>query len=354
MLPYAVSPRCPPPPSAARLDDKNAWALILAAGEGSRLKTLTMTPSGAHVPKQFCSLLHGPSLVQEALNRARTVVSGERVCAIVADQHRPWWTKLRAYLPNTNVIVQPENRGTAIGILLAVTHIAERDRDARVVLLPSDHYVQDESTLSASLHCAIGHLRAQPDEIVLLGLAPDEPDPELGYIVPGARTRHGMFEVLLFVEKPTFAHARKLIENGALLNAFIVAATAQAALSLLAKRFPEIVTAMRDAVQRDMHRPQNPIATAELYASLPNLDFSRHVLGNDREANLRVLPVPHCGWSDLGTSKRLAETVRQVRSGPCLRESSPGTSSSISLAARLDGLQSLTTLGGTPGRHAGP
>jgi mannose-1-phosphate guanylyltransferase len=36
----------------------NTWAIVLAAGEGSRLHSLTTTESGIAIPKQFCSL-HG-------------------------------------------------------------------------------------------------------------------------------------------------------------------------------------------------------------------------------------------------------------------------------------------------------
>ncbi len=322
-------------------EGESAWALVLAAGEGSRLKALTMMPSGVHVPKQFCSLLSGPSLVHEALHRAQFIAPRERVYTIVAAQHRCWWERLPGQLSASNVIVQPENRGTANGILLGLTHIAERDRNARIVLLPADHHVREEPTLAASLRCAVEHLRLRPNEILLLGIAPDEPDPELGYIVPGDRARLGTFEVSQFVEKPTTPRARELIENGALWNAFIVAATAQSLLDLLAIRYPEIVTAMRDVVRRDLHRPDNPIATAELYECLPSLDFSRHVLGNGREARLRVLPVPPCGWSDLGTSTRLAETLRQVRGDRRPRETVLGMSTPLSLAARLEGSPQL-------------
>ena len=45
----------------------NIWALVLAAGEGRRLQRLTTTRSGLAIPKQFCSLDRGPSLMQEAL-----------------------------------------------------------------------------------------------------------------------------------------------------------------------------------------------------------------------------------------------------------------------------------------------
>jgi mannose-1-phosphate guanylyltransferase len=315
--------------------DDDAWALVLAAGEGSRLRALTMTPAGAHVPKQFCSLLGGASLMDEALERAESVAPRGRVCAIVAAQHRRWWERLPERLPASNVIVQPENRGTANGILLALTRISERDRNARVVLLPSDHHVEDEPTLAGSLRCAGEHLRLRPDEILLLGIQPGEADPELGYIVPGRRFPQGTLGIAEFVEKPTAPIARQLIEKGALWNSFILAATAGALLRLLRQRFPEIVDAMRDVVRRDRHRPDNPIATARLYAHLPSLDFSRDVLSTEREPTLRVLAVPECGWSDLGNPTRIAATLRQARSTQHLGRSAFGRSAQISLAARL-------------------
>jgi mannose-1-phosphate guanylyltransferase len=317
-------------------DDKNAWALVLAAGEGSRLKALTMTPAGAHVPKQFCSLLGGPSLMHEALNRAESVAPPGRVCTIVAAQHRRWWERLPERLPESNVIVQPENRGTANGILLALMRISARDRNARVVLLPSDHHVENELRLADSLRCAAEHLRLRPNEILLLGIEAGEPDPELGYIVPGDRSRDGTFEIVKFVEKPTAPIARQLIESGALWNSFIVAGTVHALLHLLRRRFPDIVDAMRDVVQRDQRRPNNPIATAGLYACLPSLDFSRDVLSNERGPSLRVLAVPQCGWSDLGNLTRIAATLRRARSAQLPGGPASGRSAQISLAARLE------------------
>lgn len=143
---------------------KNVWALVLAAGEGHRLRSLTKTESGFHVPKQFCSLHGGPSLFQEALCRAQSITAPERVCTIVASQHGCWWHGALLSLPTSNVIVQPRNCGTANGILLPLLHVLERNPDARSVLLPADDYVQDESTLTQSLRAAVARLASWPGE----------------------------------------------------------------------------------------------------------------------------------------------------------------------------------------------
>jgi len=161
------------------------WAVVLAAGEGTRLAALTRDAAGNAVPKQFCSLNGGRALVQEAVERARRVVALDRTCAIVAQQHSQHWRKALRCLPAENIIVQPQNRGTANGVLLCVLSILERDPLARIMFLPADHFVLDESALERSLRELLANLHHNPDGLTLIGIEPDDPDPELGYIVPG-------------------------------------------------------------------------------------------------------------------------------------------------------------------------
>jgi mannose-1-phosphate guanylyltransferase len=286
-------------------DDSGTWALVLAAGEGTRLRSLTTAASGSTIPKQYCSLYNGPSLLQEAVLRAGAIAAVRRTCAIVAEQHRQWWETSLAPLPPGNVITQPANRGTAIGILLPLLHIVERDPGARLVVLPSDHHVRREPVLAAALRRAVGQLDWRFDETLLLGLAPEEADPELGYIVPNGSDGRGALCVGQFVEKPDMAQARRLIARGALWNGFILASTAQALLEMFRRRMPDTVAAMRAALRTDPRRRPQGAAIRELYDRLPATDFSGAILSGE-EANLRVLPVPPCGWSDLGTPMRVA------------------------------------------------
>lgn len=288
-----------------------AWALVLAAGEGSRLRSLTSS-GGTTVPKQFCSLHSGPSLLYEALCRARAVASNLSTCAVVAEHHRRWWQPALWSLPANNVLVQPQNRGTAHGILLPLLYIAARDPSARLVILPSDHHVNDESVLARSLRLAIAQLRRRFQETILLGLEPEESDPELGYILPGIADDDGAFEVRQFVEKPSELQARELIAHGGLWNSFIIASSVQALLALFRRRVPQTVRALRAALCADAAaQMREGSALAALYERLPTLDFSRDIL-QGQEAWLRVLPVPHCGWTDLGTPRRVVEALRRL------------------------------------------
>ena len=290
------------------MDCGRAWAIVLAAGEGTRLHTLTTTTAGISIPKQFCSLRGGPSLLHEALGRAERICGRERICTVVAQEHRRWWEPALAWLPRQNVIVQPRNRGTGIGILLPLLHILGRDPDAQVALLPSDHHVRDEGALGCSLERAVRQLAENPAGAILLGVEPEDVDPGLGYIVPGADDGFGSRTVARFVEKPPAVAARTLIAEGALWNAFIVAARAQSLLDLFVRRYPAVVAKLRMAVARDAATPAEPRAARQLYESLPAIDFSRDI-AQGAESALRVLTVPACGWSDLGTPARVAQTL---------------------------------------------
>ncbi len=289
-------------------DGANTWALVLAAGDGTRLRSLTTGPTGTMVPKQFCSLYEGPSLLHEALGRAQAVADNTHTCVVVAEQHRRWWEVSLRSLPAANVIVQPQNRGTANGILLPMLHIVQREPDAQIVLLPSDHHVRQEEILSSSLRKAVEQLRWRFDETVLLGLQPEEADPELGYIVAGRSDGRGARRVEQFVEKPPCTKASELIQHGALWNAFIMVSSAQSLLAMFRRSIPEVVEKMRAAIQRDSYAGGTGTAIAELYAGLPTIDFSRDILPG-QESYLRVLPVPRCGWSDLGTPQRVADAL---------------------------------------------
>lgn len=290
-------------------DNGKTWAIVLAGGAGTRLRLLTANREGVLVPKQYCSLDSGPSLLQEALKRAFAIVPRRRTSVVVAEQHAQWWGRLARELPPGSIAVQPEDRGTATGLVLALVRILERDPNARVVVLPSDHHVVDEPVLTRSLAFSIGALLYRRAEIVLLGVAPDDADPELGYIVPDGPATCGLLTVEEFVEKPSRARAARLIKEGALWNTFIVVANGRELLELLRARDSTAVADLRRCAL-DGHRDIVVTSTLrEIYRGLPVLDFSRDV-AQQNPAAFSAVRVPACGWTDLGTVDRVRKLLR--------------------------------------------
>lgn len=295
-----------------RTTELHDWALVLAGGQGRRMAHLTVTETGMSVPKQFCSVGRGSSLVHVALRRAGTVAPPERVLASVTAAHESWWRNLGDCMPPANLVVQPEQRGTAIGILHPLLEILRRDPDASVAILPSDHYFGDEAAIAEGLRTAMKLTRKFPDAVLLLGFEPEELDADLGYILPAGLQHENPCAVSRFVEKPVPAAMRALVAQGALCNSFILAANARALLELFERRCPDVVTRLRAFVGASLDPAERRNELAKLFHDLPSVDFSKEVLavGNGQ---LRVLRLPSCGWSDLGTPVRLHRLLQRHR-----------------------------------------
>jgi mannose-1-phosphate guanylyltransferase len=230
---------------------------------------------------------------------------------VVAVQHRWWWESPLAALPKENIFVQPENRGTAHGLLLALLRLEARDPRAIVLMLPSDHHIQQETLFARSLR-RLAELAARTDDAVfLLGADPDRTDTELGYIVPAERKRNRPMQVQSFIEKPDFARARALLRAGALWNMFIIAGSVRALLELYDLSLGSSVALLRTTISRKKPPVVDNDLLAAIYRRLPTLDFSRHVL-EPQAARLQVLGVPPCGWNDLRTPKRVVDTLTNV------------------------------------------
>ncbi len=305
------------------------WIVVLAGGSGTRLWRLTRRDDGVAVPKQFCSLAGGRSLLRETVERALQLAPRERIVAVVAQEHAVWWREQLADLPAENVLVQASNRGTAVALLLAAATILLRDPRARLLVMPSDHFVRSPRVLLATMLRALHRTAVDRQRLLLLGIEPEGPDTEYGWIVPG-EVQQGIAAVIRFVEKPPLAEAQALLQQGAVWHSFLVATDAACLWQLGAERAP----AATAAVTAWAALPKGErLAGFVAPAGLPSFDFARDLLPS-AEARLGMLRVPPCGWTDLGTEQRLAECVaslREIAAAPPSAQSA----AAIDLAAAL-------------------
>jgi mannose-1-phosphate guanylyltransferase len=303
------------------------WIVVLAAGDGRRLESLTRDADGRAVPKQYCSLRGGHSLLHATLDRARRLAPPERIVTVVAQDHRRWWERELAQSPGENLVVQPRNRGTAAGVLLPLRTILARDPEAVIGVLPSDHFVADEQVFCTALVQALGAAGDESGRLVLLGVEAERPDADLGWIVPGTASPHPS-TVVAFVEKPPREQALRLMRQGALWNSFAFAVRALELDALLRSSLPEL------ALRFDQVRPESATAAelVKLYEALPVVDFSRSVLAGPA-AELRVVAVPRCGWMDLGTPARIARCLADFAAVTAVTD---GVEAAVNLAAALE------------------
>lgn len=274
--------------------------VILAGGDGQRLWTLTTDADGNPVPKQFCSLGGSETLLERTLLRASPLAPPERTYVCVVEKHRKYWEPLLGHLPEKNVIVQPSNRGTAIGVLLPLLQVYRDDPESVVALMPSDHHFGDEQIFVDAL---AGMLRAADSEeqnTVLLGVGAEAPNADYGWIVPGRAHEDGTCAVERFVEKPPQQQALDLWQQEALWSTLVVGARAHAMLRLFYRSTSNELRMFARLLQQNPK--QRPLE--ELFKMATAADFSRDVLTPSPDV-LRVMPAPPCGWTDLGTPERV-------------------------------------------------
>jgi mannose-1-phosphate guanylyltransferase len=290
------------------------WAVVLAGGEGVRLRPLVRRVCGDERPKQFCPLLGTRTLLRETLDRVQLLVPPERTVVVTLQSHARYLAAEFEKRPGPQILDQPENRGTAAGILFAAQWIEARDPTATVVCFPSDHFIQDEAAFMRYVAEVAGFVEREPRWLVLLGAQPSEPEMEYGWIEPGERvgwTGEGaIYRIRRFREKPSKEVAGALFADGCLWNTFVFAGRAAALLSAGRECAPTLydrLARLRAFAGSEHER----WAIRHAYALAPTVNFSRSILEACSQP-LAVAKMPGITWCDLGSPERVVKMVSRL------------------------------------------
>jgi len=291
---------------------QSRWGIVLAAGEGNRVRDFLAALCGGRGIKQFCTVLGRRSLLEMTLDRVQQLIPRERILIIVDKRHRPEASEQLAGWPQQNIIYQPANRETAPGILLPLAHVSHRDPNGTVAVFPSDHFIFDEEVFSSHVAEAFAETDQFPQSAILLGMTPDRPEEGYGWISGAREARHSKISLPVhgFREKPSMQEAEQLMRSGALWNTFVFAARATTLWEMVRRTVPELY-GIFCSIRIMIGSQQGQSFIEKAYERMPTINFSEAVLTpcTDR---LRVLPVPGIGWSDWGSADRILDSALRL------------------------------------------
>lgn len=291
--------------------NSNRWGLVLAGGEGTRLKSFTKRIAGYELPKQFCPVLSSKPLLRETLDRAARLISPNRTLISVNRKHRGYYSPMLHGAPQL-LIEEPLNRGTAPAILHALVRLWDLAPSAIVGLFPSDHYIGDEARFASYADSAFD-IAADSNAVILLGAEAKGPEQSYGWIEPETSltsAEQRLFSVRRFVEKPSARLANELWRGGALWNTLVLVARLSTLLEMFIRATPRLYRSFGNT-RALLGTVLEAEVLTRLYHELPTSGFSEVIL-QQNAAKLMVMPLRGVEWCDLGQPGRVMQVVRQM------------------------------------------
>lgn len=278
----------------SKKEEIKTFPVLLAGGSGSRLWPI----SRELYPKQLVSFVGTDSLIQNTIKRLSPVMESSRIRVVCGEEH---FFEIARHLEEIGVpskgkiFKEPCGRNTAPAILLAVLNILKTEKDAVILIFPSDHVIKDIEGFQEKLKTAVS--LANLNYIVTFGIKPDYPETGYGYIEGASRVKNGVFAIKKFVEKPDEKTAHRYLKAG---NFFWNSGMFAFKASVLLREFrafePALLREMQKMLSGDKH------ITLEKYKALPDISIDYAIMEKTKKGV--VLPSDF-GWSDIGSWKSL-------------------------------------------------
>ena len=202
-----------------------------------------------------------------------------------------------------DIILEPVARNTAPAIAVAALRLVEQDRSAVMLVLPSDHAIENAETFRSDVKTAAR--LAADGHLVTFGVLPTHPETGYGYIRQGDPLAGLGWQVDRFVEKPSQETAETLLADGGYFwNAGIFVFLATTFLDELKGFHPEIMVAAEQALNAGHSDLDFFRLDRVAFEKMPAISVDSAVMEKtDRAA---VVPL-ETRWNDIGSWASLWE-----------------------------------------------
>jgi mannose-1-phosphate guanylyltransferase len=289
--------------------NKNNYGIIMAGGIGSRFWPMS-TPQK---PKQFLDILGlGKTLLQMTFERLQKIAPTENIYILTNATYADLVKEQLPQLKDNQILLEPQRKNTAPCIAYAAAKIASINKDAVMVVAPSDHLIVKDDLFTQNIETAIQ--QANQDRIVTLGIKPTRPDTGYGYIefktteaVPGHPT-----EVTQFREKPNKDLAQQFVSSGNFYwNSGIFIWKASTVLASLQSFTPTLFD-LFTSVQAFYNTSEEQTKINHCFEVCEDISIDYAVMEHAKNVDVVLATFD---WSDLGTWGSLYEHIPQDDQG---------------------------------------
>jgi mannose-1-phosphate guanylyltransferase len=273
--------------------NKNLYVVLMAGGVGVRFWPYSRNSR----PKQFLDVVGtGKTLIQSTFERFLPICPAENIFVVTHEEHAAITREQLPLLKPGQILTEPMRKNTAACIAYASFKIQQINKEAVIVVTPSDHLILKENQFLDVIKKAVDQARVD-EKLITLGIKPTRPETGYGYIQYHTEKSFAK-KVKTFTEKPELPLAKKFLESGDFVwNAGIFIWSVQSIVKAIQLHLPEMAEVFEEIKTR-LGTSQEKEAISAAYPQCKSISIDYGVM--EKASNVYVC-LGDFSWSDLGS-----------------------------------------------------